>query len=65
MTKKEFSERILKCSGQQWRYVLAGKRNLGLKRAKLVAQLFSTSLDVWIDPDRTKDRKEAWEKFNQ
>ncbi len=44
---------------------MAGKRNLGLKRAKLVAQLFSTSLDVWIDPDRTKDRKEAWEKFNQ
>ena len=65
MTKKEFSAKILKCSDQHWRYILAGERNLGLRRAKLVAQLLSTSLEVWIDPEKTTERQRAWEKFNQ
>jgi hypothetical protein len=63
MNIKEFSSKILKCSGGHWRYVLRGERNLSFNKAKLIAQLFETDLETWIDGNRTVDRVRAWEKF--
>lgn len=65
MTNKEFSEKILKSSRNHWVFVLKGQRNLGYKRASLVAQLLDTSLEVWLDSRRVAERLAAWDKFNE
>jgi len=64
MTKKEFSTKILKCSDQHWRYILAGERNLSIKKAKLVSQLLSTDVLVWMDSEQVHRRKAAWKQFS-
>jgi len=63
MTKKEFSIKILRCSYGLWRAVLVGERNLGYKRAQTAAKVLDTSCDIWMDPERLADRREAWKNF--
>jgi hypothetical protein len=65
MTKQEFSAKILECSYNHWRYILRGERNLGYSKAKIVSQLFSTPVEIWIDGTMAAARQAAWESFNQ
>ena len=64
MTENEFSEKILKSSRNHWVFTLAGSRNLGFKKAKLVSQLFDTDIEIWMDSNRAFERREAWNKFS-
>lgn len=64
MNDKEFAVKILKCTYSQWKQVLKGRRNLGLQRAKLAAQIIETDVETWRDPEFTDDRKRAWKEFN-
>ena len=65
MNMADFSSKILKVSYAMWRFVLRGERNLSYKRALLASQILGTSVDVWLDENKTSERKAAWEKFNQ
>ncbi len=64
MDIKEFSVKILGCSGVHWRYVLKGKRNLSFNKAKLVSQLLKTDVETWLDEKCRTEREESWRKFN-
>ena len=43
-------------------YLLKGKRNLGIAKAKLIAKKTGTDPLVWVDPARVVERQEAWKK---
>lgn len=43
-------------------YVLSGKRNLGITKAKIVAAKTGTDPLLWVDPARAVERRPAWEK---
>lgn len=43
-------------------YLLKGKRNLGVEKAKIMAKRTGTDPIVWIDPSRVLERISAWEK---
>lgn len=47
-------------------YLLKGKRNLSIEKAKLLGKRTGTDPLVWVDPARTPERRPAWEKtFNK
>ena len=43
-------------------YLLKGKRNLGIEKAKLIGKKTGTDPVVWIDPSKVLERQAAWEK---
>lgn len=63
MDKKEFSQKILKCSYSLWRAALVGDRNLSFKKARVASHVLNTTCDVWQDPSRVVERQAAWQKF--
>lgn len=47
-------------------YLLKGKRNLSVDKAKVVAKMTGTDPIIWIDPARASERRTAWSKtFNK
>jgi len=43
-------------------YLLTGKRNLSIEKAKIVAKRTGTDPVIWLDPARVADRQVAWKK---
>jgi len=46
-------------------YLLRGKRNLSVTKAKQIAALTKTNPIIWIDPDRASERQAAWDKIKK
>jgi plasmid maintenance system antidote protein VapI len=64
MTKEQFARRVIKCTYQHWYYVLRGEKNLGYRKAVIVARLLNTAPELWINPDAdANDRRNAWNKY--
>ena len=51
MTSKDFCTKMAKISTRHWDYALSGKRNLGYAKAKRVAGLLGTSVELWVNPE--------------
>jgi plasmid maintenance system antidote protein VapI len=43
-------------------YLLTGKRNLSLNKAKVLAAKTGTDPLLWMDRDRAAERREVWAK---
>ena len=66
MTNKEFCTRLARISIRHWDYVLAGNRNLAYRKAKRVAGLLGTSVELWVNPEASpRERRGAWELFRR
>ena len=63
MDRKTFALKVLKTTRAQWDNVLAGRRNLSFKRAKLAAQVTESDIQIWMDPDKAGQRLEAWNMY--
>ena len=63
MLKKVFAEDVLDCSYSQLRAVLAGERNFSLEKARIVARLSKTPIEVWLDRKFKAKRRQAWKKI--
>jgi hypothetical protein len=44
-------------------YVLRGIKNLGYQKAQEVAKATKSSVLIWMDPTRIKERQSAWAKY--
>lgn len=65
MTQKDFASTILQSTQPYWGMVLAGKRNLGYKKAQAAASVLNTSVDLWMNPKANpNERKAAWNQFS-
>lgn len=63
MKKSTFAEKVLKTSRGGFENVIAGRRNLSYKKAKIAASVLGTDVTVWMDPDKAPLRKLAWEEY--
>lgn len=57
MNRIELQKELQLKSRQHVDYVLAGKRNLKLWRARLAVLAIGGDIETWMDPDRTPERK--------
>lgn len=64
MSKKYFAS-LLNISYGHWRFVLLGERNLNLSKARVVAHLLDTPVDIWMDPEMKKERQAAWVRYSE
>jgi hypothetical protein len=62
MSKKYFA-RLINISYGHWRFVLRGERNLNLPKARVVAHLLDTPVDVWQDSSMKDARQDAWSRY--
>jgi hypothetical protein len=46
-------------------YLLKGKRNLSVEKAKIVAKKTGTDPIIWIDPLRVEERRAAWKRLKE
>jgi hypothetical protein len=64
MTQKDFSKNIVQSSQAHWAMVLSGKRNLGYRKAQVVASVLNTSIDLWLNPkSKSNERRAAWNLY--
>lgn len=65
MDREKFATEVLSLKARsQWDMVLAGKRNLGTKRAVIAGLVLKTDSMVWMDKGKRKERIAAWKQFN-
>lgn len=57
------SKPVFKCSDSMLSQVLRGHKNFSFKKAKVAAEFFNTTINVWMDPDLVTVRKAAWKQF--
>lgn len=62
MNKTETAQ-LLGITRQHLDYVLAGNRNFSFQTAKKAAVVIGGTLGLWLDRDRAKERKAAWQRF--
>ena len=66
ITGKAFAMRFVGCSAPLWSMVLSCERNLGFSKARKVAELLDTPVELWMDPDASsEERLSAWVKYQE
>ena len=60
---KTETAQLLGITRQHLDYVLAGNRNFSFQTAKKAAVVIGGTLGLWLDRDRAKERKAAWQRF--